>query len=54
MLREFEETPMTDVKTIRGFAGEILDTVTVEPLREWLEQRTVLALPGFQRVEVKA
>jgi len=39
---------------VRGFAGEILDTVTVEPLREWLEQRTVLALPGFQRVEVKA
>jgi len=39
---------------VRGFAGEILHTVTVKPLREWLKQRTVLALPGFQRVEVKA
>jgi hypothetical protein len=39
---------------VRGFAGEILDTVTVEPLREWLEQRTVRALPRFQRLETKA
>jgi len=25
MLREFEETPMTEVKMIRGFAGEIVE-----------------------------
>ena len=36
---------------VRGFAGEILDTVTVETLREWLEERTMLALPRFRQAE---
>jgi Fe-S cluster assembly protein SufD len=33
---------------IRGFASEILDSVTIEPLREWLEERTTQALPRFR------
>jgi Fe-S cluster assembly protein SufD len=36
---------------VRGFAGEILDTITVETLREWLEERTMLALPRFRPAE---
>lgn len=34
---------------VRGFASEILDAVAVEPLREWLEEQTTLALPRFQQ-----
>jgi Fe-S cluster assembly protein SufD len=34
---------------VRGFASEILDAVTVEPLRDWLEEQTTKALPRFQR-----
>jgi Fe-S cluster assembly protein SufD len=33
---------------VRGFASEILDSVTIEPLREWLEERTTQALPRFR------
>ena len=36
---------------VRGFAGEILDTVAVESLREWLETRTMQALPRFRQPE---
>jgi Fe-S cluster assembly protein SufD len=35
---------------VRGFAGEILDTVVLDPLRAWLEQRTIQALPRFSAV----
>ncbi|HUF52464.1 MAG TPA: Fe-S cluster assembly protein SufD [Dehalococcoidia bacterium] len=34
---------------VRGFASEILDAITVDPLREWLEAQTTQALPRFQR-----
>jgi len=34
---------------VRGFASEILDTVTIDELREWLEVRTTAALPRFRR-----
>jgi Fe-S cluster assembly scaffold protein SufB len=30
---------------INGFASEIIDTVTVEPLRTWLEGHALAALP---------
>lgn len=33
---------------VRGFASEILDTITIEALREWLEARTTVILPRFQ------
>jgi Fe-S cluster assembly protein SufD len=33
---------------VRGFASEVLDSVTIEPLREWLEERTTQALPRFR------
>ncbi len=33
---------------VRGFASEILDSVTIEPLRKWLEERTTQALPRFR------
>jgi Fe-S cluster assembly protein SufD len=39
---------------VRGFAGEILDTVEISPLREWLEQHTMQALPRFRSREVAA
>jgi len=39
---------------VRGFASEITDTVSVEPLREWLEQHTLEALPRFAKEEVPA
>jgi hypothetical protein len=32
---------------VRGFAGEILDAVRIEPLRAWLEEKTTRALPRF-------
>ena len=32
---------------VKGFAAEVLDQVEVEPLREWLEGRTVRALPSL-------
>jgi hypothetical protein len=32
---------------VQGFAGEILDKVTVEPLRLWLEKQALAALPRF-------
>ena len=35
---------------VRGFVSEILDSVTIEPLREWLEERTTQALPRFREV----
>jgi len=35
---------------VRGFVSEILDSVTIEPLREWLEERTTQALPRFRDV----
>ncbi len=38
---------------IRGFASEILDGV-MEPLREYLEKQTTLALPRFQATEAMA
>ncbi len=33
---------------VRGFVSEILDSVTIEPLRMWLEERTTQALPRFR------
>ncbi len=33
---------------VRGFVSEILDSVTIEPLREWLVERTTQALPRFR------
>jgi hypothetical protein len=33
---------------VRGFASEITDTVAIDVLREWLEQRTLAALPRFR------
>jgi Fe-S cluster assembly protein SufD len=33
---------------VRGFVSEILDSVTIEPLRKWLEARTTQALPRFR------
>ncbi len=33
---------------VRGFVSEILDSVTIEPLRKWLEERTTQALPRFR------
>lgn len=41
-----EETAMQFL--VRGFAAEIIDSVSVTPLREWLEQRVLAALPRFQ------
>ena len=35
---------------VRGFVSEILDSVTIEPLRRWLEERTTQALPRFREV----
>ena len=39
---------------VRGFAGEILDTVTIEALREWLDERTMQVLPRFRGQEAEA
>lgn len=39
---------------VRGFAGEILDTIVVEALREWLDERTKQALPRFRAQEAEA
>ncbi|MEO8456265.1 MAG: Fe-S cluster assembly protein SufD [Chloroflexota bacterium] len=39
---------------VRGFAAEILDTITVDALREWLEERAMQALPRFRQEEVLA
>jgi Fe-S cluster assembly protein SufD len=36
---------------VRGFAAEIIETVAMEPLREWLEAHTLDALPRFAREE---
>ncbi len=33
---------------VRGFASEIFDSETIDPLREWLEERTTQALPRFR------
>lgn len=35
---------------VRGFASEITDTVAIDALREWLERRTLKALPRFRQV----
>jgi len=35
---------------VRGFVSEILDSVTIEPLRKWLEERTTQALPRFREL----
>jgi len=39
---------------VRGFAGEILDTITIDALREWLDERTMQALPRFRDDKVAA
>jgi Fe-S cluster assembly protein SufD len=39
---------------IKGFASEVLDSVEIEPLRVFLEERTALALPRFHRDEAAA
>lgn len=39
---------------VRGFAAEILDTVSIDPLREWLEVQALAALPRFRREEAAA
>ena len=36
---------------IKGFAAEILDEVRPEPLRHWLEEKTMRALARFRRRE---
>ena len=33
---------------VRGFASEILDSVTIQPLRLWLDERATQALPRFR------
>ncbi len=38
---------------VKGFAAEILDEVSIEPLRAYLEERTTEALPRFRRVAVR-
>ena len=39
---------------VKGFAAEILDQVTVEPLHAYLSERTTQALPRFRRTEAVA
>ena len=39
---------------VRGFAAEIIETVAVESLREWLEEQTLRVLPRFAREAVRA
>ena len=36
---------------VRGFAAEIIDRVSVDPLREWLEEQALAALPRFRPQE---
>jgi Fe-S cluster assembly protein SufD len=47
-----EET--AQVFLVKGFAAEILDEVTMEPLHAYLSERTTRALPRFQRREQAA
>ena len=47
-----EET--AQVFLVRGFAAEILDQVTIEPLHAYLNERTTQALPRFRRTEAAA
>ncbi len=47
-----EET--AQVFLVKGFAAEILDQVTIEPLHAYLGERTTLALPRFRRTEAAA
>jgi Fe-S cluster assembly protein SufD len=47
-----EET--AQVFLVKGFAAEILDQVTMEPLHAYLSERTTQALPRFQRREAAA
>jgi hypothetical protein len=39
---------------VKGFAAEILDQVTIEPLHAYLSERTTQALPRFRREEAAA
>ena len=39
---------------VRGFAAEIIENISIEPLREWLEGQALAALPRFRRHEVAA
>jgi Fe-S cluster assembly protein SufD len=39
---------------VRGFAAEIIDNVTIDPLREWLEGQALASLPRFRGEEVGA
>jgi Fe-S cluster assembly protein SufD len=34
---------------VRGFAAEIIDTVSIAPLREWMREHTLEALPRFRQ-----
>jgi Fe-S cluster assembly protein SufD len=47
-----EET--AEIFLIKGFAAEILDQVTMEPLHAYLSERTTQALPRFRRAEAVA
>ena len=47
-----EET--AQVFLVKGFAAEILDQVTIEPLHAYLSERTTQALPRFRREEAAA
>lgn len=47
-----EET--AQVFLVKGFAAEILDEVTMEPLHAYLSERTTRALPRFRREEAAA
>ena len=47
-----EETAMRLL--VRGFAAEIIETVSLDPLREWLEEQALAALPRFRREEAAA
>jgi Fe-S cluster assembly protein SufD len=39
---------------VRGFAAEIIEKISIEPLREWLEGQALAALPRFRRDEAEA
>jgi len=47
-----EETAMQFL--VRGFAAEIIERVTIDPLREWLEGQALAALPRFRVEEAAA
>lgn len=51
--RGFDEEA-AQIFLVKGFAAEILDEVTMEPLHAYLSERTTQALPRFRRYEAEA